>query len=140
MADNLKEELQQIRQDLEQLKATAGHPVITEESVTKVVKVLQDITKQQKSNEKLAIKEESLFQRAKVEAALTMDSREKLFQAAILVLCIAVLSILAFYDKLLGVSPVLGVVIGLVMGKNSVGRFLMGIRQSSTQGDLEESE
>ncbi|MBX7156445.1 MAG: hypothetical protein K1X91_15930 [Bacteriodetes bacterium] len=53
-----------------------------------------------------------------------LDKRDKWYKAIMIVLCVGALSILGYFDKAQQLSPVIGVIIGLLLKSSSITEFL----------------
>lgn len=109
--------------------------LLSDQSVDKLVNAFVAFTER---DQVLAKEEQETFRelnRDKLSTVRRMDRDQMIFKAMIIVLCVLALCILALYDKLLGVSPVLGVIIGAVLGADNVGGFLASFRRGSIDED-----
>lgn len=56
----------------------------------------------------------------------------KWYKVTIVLVCLIALCVVAFIDKLQGVSPIIGVIIGLVLRSNSISDFLGTSKNTET--------
>ena len=78
---------------------------------------------------------ESVIAKQELDMLNRIDKRDKIYKALIIALCLIALIIVAFIDKLQGISPIIGVIIGLVLKSNSISEYFSASRNTNTDGD-----
>ena len=77
-------------------------------------------------NEKFSIEKQNEIEKEEMQVAQVLDSRDKVYKAIIITVCILAMSILAYFEKAQSVAPVIGVIIGLVLKSSSITEFFGG--------------
>jgi hypothetical protein len=108
-----------------------NHQPVSQEDFIKdllqqAVPLFKDLQEQKMAVQKLQIEKDSETQQAEFVVLNKVDARDKYYKVIIVSLCLAALCVVAFIDKLQGVSPIIGVIIGLVLKSNSLQDFRGG--------------
>lgn len=85
---------------------------------------------------KYEIKENVKIENKKIETAKVLDKREKLFKGYVITICIIVLIVIGFYEKLTGIATIIGVILGAVLSSNSVENFLTKINSNKENHEI----
>lgn len=96
--------------------------------------IFKDFQEQKMTVQKFEIEKDSEIKQAEFVIINKMDHRDKWYKGATILLCLIALVVVSFFDKLQGVSPIIGVIIGLVLKSNSINDFL-GTSKSSDSSE-----
>lgn len=104
-----------------------------------LIKIIAEyVTPMYKSNQeqkmiiqRLSIEKDAEIKNLQLMALNKLDNRDKWYKGLVILACLIAMSVCAFIDKLQGLSPVIGVIIGLVLKTNSISEFLTGVKGSS---------
>lgn len=80
----------------------------------------------QSINEKQEIELVNEFEKQELDVVNKLDKRDKYFKGLIVGTCLILMGVLAYFDKVSAVLPIIGVVIGIVLQSDSISKYFTG--------------
>lgn len=87
-------------------------------------------------NEKFLIEKNNIYQLEELKVVNMLDRRDKIFKGILIIVCIFLLCLLAYYEKAQSIAPVIGVIIGLLFKSNSLSDYF----SSNKKKNISENE
>ena len=87
-------------------------------------------------NEKFLIEKNNIYQLEELKVVNMLVRRDKIFKGILIIVCIFLLCLLAYYEKAQSIAPVIGVIIGLLFKSNSLSDYF----SSNKKKNISENE
>ncbi len=102
--------------------------------IEQIAPVFTDFQEKKMAVHKFQIEKDTEIQQAKFVIINKVDFRDKWYKMIVVSICLVALCLVAYFDKLQGVSPIIGVIIGLVLKSNSMNDFLGASKTIENEG------
>ena len=128
----LKEQVTELQKELDSVKRNRLRTLSQEEVfgniIEHAVSVYKDYQEKSLASDTFSLEKEADNARLELETINKLDRRDKWYKGIMLSICIGALIISAFWDKLQNISPVIGVIIGLLLKSNIISEYYAGSR------------
>jgi hypothetical protein len=104
---------------------------IDKETILTIADGLMNIYRAHLDDKKAERETMGVLNARKLDVVRRLDRDQQWYKLAVLVLCIGALIYMGLDEKLLGVSPIIGVIIGAVLGGDAVASFLTHFRREA---------
>ena len=121
-------------QEQNPVDATATSDDLIKKLVEYLAPVYSSVQEQKIMIQRFKIEKDVEIENAKFTVIRSFDVSDKWYKAIILVACLLTLGFCGFYDKLQSITPLIGVIIGLVLKSSSVNDF-MGKTRNTDGGE-----